>query len=140
MRRSRYGTGSARFAGSTYDPTSYYRAAEVFGFFERQRLTDELLPEVGQHQVGVLLEGFESLDLDPAVVRVHDSVPLNERGGFLALQASGAEQLCVALKQRGVSPDFRGDVLRFGPAPYLSDLQLVSAMEALGEVVRAVPG
>jgi hypothetical protein len=33
--------------------------------------------------------------------------------------------------------DCRGDVLRFGPAPYLSDRQLRDAMSALGEVVRA---
>lgn len=132
----RYGAGAARFAGSTYDPTSHYRAAEVFGLFERENLTPELLREVSQHQVGVLLETFQSLDLDPTVVCVDDLVLLHERGGFLALRAPGAEWLSVSLKQGGVSTDSRGDVLRFGPAPYLSDTQLVSAMEVLGEVVR----
>jgi len=132
----RYGAGAARFAGSTYDPTSHYRAAEVFGLFERENLTPELLREVSQHQVGVLLETFQSLDLDPTVVCADDLVLLHERGGFLALRAPGAEWLSVSLKQGGVSTDSRGDVLRFGPAPYLSDTQLVSAMEVLGEVVR----
>ncbi len=136
----RYGAGAARFAGATYDPTSHYRAAEVFGFFEREHLSPELLREVSQHQVGLLLETFESLDLDPTAVRADNSVLLHERGGFLALHAPGAARLCAALKQGGVSTDSRGDVLRFGPAPYLSDAQVVSAMEALGEVVRAVPG
>jgi selenocysteine lyase/cysteine desulfurase len=133
----RYGAGAARFAGSTYDPTSHYRAAEVFAFFEREHLTPELLRDVSQHQVGLLLETFESLDLDPTVVGADGSVPLKEWGGFLALRAPGAERLCASLKQGGVSTDFRGDVLRFGPAPYLSDSQLVSAMGVLGEVVRA---
>ena len=87
-----------------------------------------------------MLETFESLDLDPAVVCLDESVLLHERGGFLALRAPGAARVCESLKQGGVRTDFRGDVLRFGPAPYLSDAQLVSAMEALGEVVRAVPG
>jgi kynureninase len=29
--------------------------------------------------------------------------------------------------------DYRGEVLRLGPAPYLSDAQLADAMAALGE-------
>ena len=32
--------------------------------------------------------------------------------------------------------DHRGDVLRLGPAPYLSDDQLRAAVGHLGEVVR----
>jgi kynureninase len=32
--------------------------------------------------------------------------------------------------------DARGDVLRLGPAPYLSDAQLLEAVGLLGEVVR----
>ena len=36
-------SGEARFAGSTYDPTSNYRAARVFAFFEDRGLTPELL-------------------------------------------------------------------------------------------------
>jgi hypothetical protein len=32
--------------------------------------------------------------------------------------------------------DARGDVLRLGPAPYLSDAQLRDAIGVLGEVVR----
>ena len=33
--------------------------------------------------------------------------------------------------------DYRGDLLRLGPAPYLSDDQLRAAVAALGGVVRA---
>jgi kynureninase len=32
--------------------------------------------------------------------------------------------------------DSRGEVLRLGPAPYLSDAQLEAGVAALGEVVR----
>jgi len=32
--------------------------------------------------------------------------------------------------------DYRADVLRLGPAPYLSDHQLRMAMEALGDVIK----
>ena len=41
--RVAYGAGASRFAGSTYDPTSHYRAARVFAFFAERGLTPELL-------------------------------------------------------------------------------------------------
>lgn len=134
--RVRYGTGPARFAGSTFDPTSSYRAAAVFDFFDEQGLTVELLREVSQHQLGVLIDAFEGLDIDPAVIRVDSAVDRRIRAGFLALQSPEAATLSSGLLSRGVLTDFRADRLRFGPAPYLSDGQLVAAMEALGEVVR----
>ena len=132
----RYGRGGARFAGSTYDPTSHYRAAAVMDFFVERGLDVSLLREVNQHQVGMLVDTFLALDLDPAVVRLRDAVPLDGRGGFLALRAADAGGLSAALLERGVRTDFRTDVLRFGPAPYLCDAQLVQAMGRLGEVVR----
>jgi kynureninase len=131
-----YGIGPARFAGSTYDPTSPYRAAEVMDFFEAQGLTPEFLRAVSLHQVGLLVATFEALDLDPDVVRLHANVTPDQRGGFLALEAPDASGLFESLLKRGVRTDYRDTVLRFGPAPYLSDGQIVDAMEALAEVVR----
>lgn len=131
----RYGTGPARFAGSTYDPTSAYRGAAVMDFFDEQGLTPTFLRQVSLHQVGLLVETFRSLDLDPDVVRVRSDVDPEMRGGFLALRAADAEGLFRALLDRGVRTDYRGDVLRFGPAPYLTDRQLEDAMESLAEVV-----
>src|SRR2546427_11361005 len=49
-----YGPGAARFAGATFDPTSHYRAARVFDFFEELELTPDLLRQVSLHQVGLL--------------------------------------------------------------------------------------
>ncbi len=131
----RYGSRSARFMGSTFDPTSQYRAAAVLDFFDQRRLTPELLREVSRHQVGLLVDTFQGLELDPALVRLDDGVGPEGRGGFLALTAPGAGALCQALAERGVRTDHRGSVLRFGPAPYLSDAQLVAAMEALADAV-----
>lgn len=131
-----YGACADRFAGSTYDPTSHYRAAAVFDFFRREGLTPALLREVSQHQVGRLAERFDALDLDPAIVTRDRSIPLSGIGGFLALRAPGARELSRALHARGVMTDARGDALRFGPAPYLSDSQLDAAIDALGEVAR----
>jgi len=131
-----YGPGADRFAGSTYDPTSHYRAADVFGFFGREGLTPAVLREVSQHQVGRLAERFDALDLDPAVVSRDRAVPLEQLGGFLALRSRQAGELCRALAARGVLTDSRGDALRFGPAPYLSDSQLDDAMAILGDIAQ----
>ncbi len=126
-----YPEGAARFAGSTYDPTAHYRAAEVFDFFEEHALTPELLREVSLHQVGVLAAEFDSLDLDPAVVDRDRSAPPDDVGGFLALRSTRASELRERLRQRGVLADHRGEFLRLGPAPYLSDRQLRTAVAAL---------
>ena len=134
--RVRYAGGPNRFAGATYDPTSHYRAAAVFDFFQEQRLTPEFLRTVSQHQVGLLARLFDDLDLDPADVTRDRSVPLEGLGGFLALRSPRAGELQAKLSAAGVLTDSRGDVLRLGPAPYLCDEQLVEAMGILGSVAR----
>ncbi len=131
----RYGAGPARFAGATYDPTSNYRAARVLDFFEELELTPEFLRRVSQHQVGLLADRFDALDADPRLIRRDHAVRLSELGGFLALQSPRAAELCRWLRDRGVATDYRADVLRLGPAPYLSDEQLCASMDALGGVV-----
>ncbi len=133
-----YSEGPWRFAGSTYDPTSHYRAAEVFDFFAEQGLGVELLREVSQHQVGRLAAGFDDLDLPPEIVDRDRSLPLARLGGFLALRSPFAAELEAALCERGVRTDHRAHVLRLGPAPYLSDAQLDEALAALAEVVRSL--
>ncbi len=134
-----YGPGAARFAGATYDPTSHYRAARVFDFFEEQGLTPALLRQVSQHQVGLLAERFDALDADPRVITRDHALSPSEQGGFLALQSPRAAELYRGLRARGVLTDYRADVLRLGPAPYLSDHQLRIAMEALGSVIKDRP-
>jgi kynureninase len=126
-----YGPGGARFAGATYDPASHYRAAAAFTFFEEQQLTPERLRELSQHQVGLLAKEFDALDLDPAVISRDRSVPLAGIGGFLALRTPHAARLQAELKERGVMADYRGDILRLGPGPYVVDRQLSAAAEAL---------
>jgi kynureninase len=132
-----HGPLSVRFAGATYDPTSHYRAAEVFDFFEQQGLTPELLREVSQHQIGLLRDEIDRLGLPPEVLARAD-VPLEQLGGFLALRSPRAAQIQRGLESQGVVTDVRGETLRLGPAPYLSDLQLRAAVAALGEVARTL--
>lgn len=129
-----YAAGSDRFAGATYDPTSHYRAARVLRFFADHELTPARLREISQHQVGLLARRFAELDLPESIVSMDRSVPLAERAGFLALRCADAGQLQRALAEEGVHTDCRGEFLRLGPAPYLRDDQLESAIAALGEV------
>lgn len=127
-----------RFAGATYDPTSHYRGAAVFDFFAEQGLTPTLLRQISQHQVAVLAERFDALDLDPAIVRRDRSLPLEALGGFLALETPQAGELHRRLLARDVYTDYRGPILRLGPAPYLSDRQLRDAVGFLGEIVAGL--
>ncbi len=122
-----YGAGAAAFAGATYDPTAHYRASAVFDFHVQKGLTPQRLREISRHQVGLLQREFEALDVAPDVAVV-ERIPSERRAGFLAIRSPRAGPLTRALRDRGVLADFRGDVLRLGPAPYLSDTQLTDAI------------
>jgi kynureninase len=133
-----YGEGHARFAGSTYDPASHYRAARVFDFFKDKGLSPEFLRKVSQHQIGLLADCFDRLDADPNVITRDRSIPLSAIGGFLVLRSPLAAEICRLLDERGVRTDYRDDALRLGPAPYLSDDQLKEAIQLLGKVLDCV--
>lgn len=133
-----YGEGASRWAGSTYDPASHYRAARVFDFFDETGLSPALLRETSQHQVGRLAAGFDALDLPPALIGRDRSTTPDRIGGFLALRSPHAARLAAALRARAVWVDHRDEALRLGPAPYLSDAQLDAAVVALGEAARAL--
>jgi kynureninase len=124
--RVEYGPGPARFAGATYDFTSHYRGAAVFRFFETQRLTADRLRELSRHQVELL---SKTAGFDPGV-------PQGASGGFLAIPVPRAAHVQVALRQQNIWTDYRGDTLRLGPAPYISDAQLTNAATELRNVLR----
>ena len=130
-----YAPGGDRFAGSTYDPTSHYRAARVLDFFAEQGLTPGLLREMSLHQTELLAALFDALDAPPEVITRDRSAPRTEFGGFVALESPRAGELQKELAERGVLTDSRGKYLRFGPAPYLSDEQLEKAVATLGELL-----
>lgn len=133
-----YAAGAARFAGSTYDPTSHYRASRVLDFFVEQGLTPERLRRISQHQRAVLTTAFDALAADDHVITRDRETPPERFGGFLSLTTPHAQALQAALRERGVRTDSRGDHLRLGPAPYLTDDQLREAVQVLGEVLPAV--
>ena len=129
-----FGPPHTRFAGGTYDPASNHRAGRVLAFFEEHGLEPALLRTTYQHQLGVLAEAFDALDLPPDVITRDHSVPVEGLAGFLSLRAPAAGDLQRALVARDVFTDSRADRLRVGPAPYLSDHQLREAVTVLGTV------
>jgi kynureninase len=132
-----YPEGAAAFAGATYDPTSHYRAAAVFDFHHTQQLDPPRLRAINRAQVALLKDAVERLDVNPQVARI-EPLPDAQRGGFLAVRMPHARAVSEALEALGVRTDARGDVLRLGPAPYLRDDQLTTAVAILGDVLRDV--
>jgi kynureninase len=134
--RIAYGLGGAAFAGSTYDPTSHYRAARVFDFFVEQGLTPPVLRASYRRQVDLLAAQVDELGLPDDLLTRDRDTPLDGFGAFLALRSPHANELQRALAARDVLTDSRGTFLRLGPAPYLADAQLEQAVAALGSAAR----
>ena len=136
--RVRYGSGAARWAGATYDPTAHYRAAAVFGFFTAGALTPERLRALSKRQVARLAAPLTEPPLAGRVraVGIEGAGGLDGVAGFLALEVADAAKLQRALYERGVHTDHRGSVLRMGPAPYVTDTQLEEAVARLADALR----
>lgn len=126
-----YGRGAVAFAGSTYDPTSHYRAARVLDFFVEQGLTPAALHASYRRQLELLARHVDALGLPDDVLMRDRETPMSGFGGFLSLRSPRAAELQRALARRGVLTDCRGQFLRLGPAPYLADAQLEEAVAAL---------
>lgn len=131
-----YDAGDMRFAGATFDGVSAYRAAAVTQFFEEVGLTTAVLSKLYREQVAYLKYRFLELRLDPTRLRLAHDRPVNEGGGFLSLRGEKAGVYWLALKDAGVLTDYRGDILRFGLAPYLVSAQMDEAMAILGRIVE----
>ncbi|MCX7807145.1 MAG: aminotransferase class V-fold PLP-dependent enzyme [Deltaproteobacteria bacterium] len=116
-----------RFAGSTYDPTSHYRARAVARFFDAQGLTPQVLREIYMRQTELIFErlgGYFEL--------FTPRTPL--RGAFVALRVDAPSMWVNALRQRGIYVDARGSFLRIGPAPYITDAEIEEATAAMIEL------
>ncbi len=130
-----YGDKRWAFEGSTYDPVSHYRAVKVFEFFKEQKLTPKLLRVINNHQKEVIESEFKRYDLDPAKIKVTD---VKDRAGFMTFLTPYAGTISKKLREHNILTDYRGDFLRFGPAPYLADKQLVQAVECLKDIVNII--
>jgi kynureninase len=132
-----YGKGQAAFAGSTYDPVSHYRAAAVFDFFAQQSLTANVLSTINKEQITKLWCGIEALDL-PADVLSLPKHSIEDNAGFLSLTTHNASLWVKRLAEHGVQTDSRGNQLRLGPAPYVSDEQLDNALSIISSLAKSI--
>lgn len=121
-------TSATRFAGSTFDPVSVYRAAAVIDFFDREDLSLARLRALSLQQTGRLIA---RLAADFTVLTPFEDAA---RGGFVAISHPGAADIVKGLRQRGIFVDSRGDVLRLGPAPYISLHSIDVAVDHLREL------
>ncbi len=118
--------GADRFAGSTYDPASHYRADVVARFFDEHGLTVPRLRGLYQRQTQRIIDALDGYDL----VSPREA---EARGGFVAVRVRDAAGEVARLRARHVYVDARGDVLRFGPAPYVTDDEIDEALAIFRE-------
>lgn len=131
-----YDDGNQRFASGTYDPASQFRAARVVDFFKEQDLTPSVLQRQYSEQVSLLKELFLKQDLNPSIVKLRHNRPAEKNGGFLALQSPFARTIRAKFLEQEVYTDARGDILRIGPAPYITTLQIEQVIKRLKEIVE----
>lgn len=117
----------ARFAGSTFDPVSLYRARAVCSFFDVQGLTVPALRRISLSQTDQLIDRLSAI---PSLNIVTPRAAAL-RGGFVAVRTPHASRLVEALREEGIYSDARGDCLRLGPAPYVTVDEIDVATDVL---------
>ncbi|WP_434047406.1 MULTISPECIES: aminotransferase class V-fold PLP-dependent enzyme [Sorangium] len=125
-----YAPGGARFAGSTFDPAALYRAAAALEHWDRFGLTVPRLRAISLRQTGRILGLLDAAGRAGDVISPRDP---ERRGGFVAVRAERAGDIVERLRARRVLVDARRDVLRIGPAPYLTDAEIDEGVAALLE-------
>lgn len=133
-----YTDPNQRFASGTFDSTSQFRAAKVVEFFENMGLTPQVLRKQYQAQITRLRDIFLEHNFNSEVIRLAHQQPPENIGGFLALQSPFARTIRAKLMEKGVFTDARGDILRFGTAPYITTQQINKAMDELESVVSKI--
>lgn len=123
--------GAWSFAGSTYDPVSHYRARAVAAFFDAHGLTVPRLAANYRRQTERMLAALEGWPV--CTPREPEA-----RGGFVAVRVHKASQVVSVLRSRGIFVDARGDIVRLGPAPYLTDDEIDLGVATFREVAESL--
>ena len=85
----------------------------------------------------VKMQNAQSKEFKTVKSRIHNiNLSIDRIGGFLVLYTPYASEISGRLKKEGVWTDYRADRLRLGPAPYLSDEQLINSVNILTNVVN----
>jgi len=133
-----YADPNQLFASGTFDSTSQFRAAKVVEFFDKMGLTPQVLYKQYQTQITLLRNTFLNKDFDTEVIQLAHQQPVKNIGGFIALQSPFARTIRAKLMEKEVYTDARGDILRFGVAPYITTQQISKAMDELESVVSKI--
>lgn len=125
------------FAGSTFDASAAYRADAVLDVFDRHGLDVPTLRAISLAQTERILTWFESSRLSRRGARLVTPRDPARRAGFVSLRTPHAGDLVADLRTRGVYVDSRGDLLRLGPAPYLSDDEIDAGLALVDAAAAA---
>jgi selenocysteine lyase/cysteine desulfurase len=130
-----YGPGGARFSGATFDATPFYRAHAVLAHWERFGLDVPALRAISLRQTQRIIARLDEAGLGERVVssRVDE-----RRGPFVSVRVPHAHDVVLRLRGRGVFTDSRGDLLRLGPAPYLTDDEIDTGTSAAAEEIAKI--
>ena len=138
MQAVEYDDGDQRFATGTYDPSSQFRAAKVVEFFREQGLDSDVLRSQYLSQVNLLKDLFLEQNLDEDTIQLYHQKPLEQNGGFLAFKSPHARKIRAQLLEQNIFTDARGEILRFGPAPYTTTSQIRQAVQAIAQTVEKI--
>jgi selenocysteine lyase/cysteine desulfurase len=132
-----YGPGGARFSGATFDATPFYRAEAVLAHWERFGLDVPALRAISLRQTRRIIARLDEAGVGEQVV----SSRIDERRGpFVSVRTPHAHDVVLRLRARGIFTDARVDLLRLGPAPYLTDDEIdrgtLAAAEEIAKALR----
>jgi kynureninase len=126
----------ARFSGATFDPASFYRADAVLDHWDRFGLGPAELRAISVAQTTRVIARLDARGRGAQVASSRDPA---RRGGFVAVRTPHADEVTRSLRKEGVFVDARGDLLRIGPAPYLTDDELDRGVDRVAAAL-ADPG
>ncbi|HEU4915996.1 MAG TPA: aminotransferase class V-fold PLP-dependent enzyme [Acidimicrobiia bacterium] len=122
-----YGSDGSRFSGATFDPTGVYRMDAVLRWLESEGVSPI---EIHHHALG-LQERF--LAGVPDLGKLLIAEP-GRRGNFLTFRSSASADRYLALHQRGVITDYRGDRIRIGFGIYHDESDVDRLLEHVHEI------
>ena len=132
-----YGHGGARFLGATFDPTPFYRADAVLSFFDHHGLDVPTLRAISTRQTTRIIARLDAASAWEGGASLVSSRDPARRGGFVTVRAAKAQSIVLELRRHGVYVDARADLLRLGPAPYLTDEELDAGVAKVAALLRA---
>lgn len=129
----RYATDGMRFAGATFDASALYRAEAALDVWDRHGLDLPALVSRYRRQTARIIEQVAAESTAFEIVSPRRE---SQRGGFVSLRHPAAGAICERLRHEGVWVDSRGDLLRLGPAPYITDDEIDRGVATTLRVAR----